>query len=296
MTAKGLPAFFLWVGGALPPLARLCVLSAARAGFHTILFSDRHHDLPGSGIEQADFREIYSEYGPEDITIRGRPGPAYAAFSDVFRFALLAGQSGWWFDCDTLVLRPRQDFDELLAAQPFVIGRETPTMLNGAVIGSTDVAVPSLLLASTRALLPELSKWGVIGPALISQKVACGEISADALPIRAFYPVHHEDIGAIYQPERRAEMEAATQGSYCLSLWNEVLGQTGLRHVAPPAGSFLAELLASRFGATELVTDDAALVDFLVSNKLRLDTLDSGAIALRTILRKTRARLGLDGQ
>ncbi len=292
MQTETFPAFFLWLGGPLPPLARLSVLSAARAGFRTTLFSDRAHDLSGADIEQADYRDVYDAHAPDAIRIRGREGPAYAAFSDVFRFALLTQRSGWWFDCDTLILRPREDFDALLGREVFVLGREADTTVNGAVIGSRHAAAPAALLAAANTHLPVLETWGVIGPALISASLAAGEIACDVLPQTAFYPVHHDEIGAIFQPSRRVEMEERTRGSYCLSLWNEVLGKTGLRYLAPPPDSHLAQVLTRLFGEVNLVTDRAALADYLVANTSRIDSLDSGRVAMRTILRKASARIG----
>ena len=279
-------AYFLWVGGTLPDIARVSVLSAAEAGFDTVLFTDQMQDITHPALRVADYREISLPWGPEDVRLKEEDRPCYAAFSDLFRFALLARHDGWWFDCDTIILRPAEAFAALLKPSQITVGREDAETINGAVLGSLGHSHARHLYDTAAKAFPVLERWGVVGPALITRCIAEGSVSAHVLSQEYFYPIQHADIASIYRPEDSARLQAEEPSWYCLSVWGEVLSRSGLKHLAPPDGSYLADLLARHPKLGGIGGDGAKLAAYLAENLQRLDEMDSGSVALRTLMRK----------
>ena len=284
-------AFFLWVGSTMPDIARISVLSAANAGFETVLFTDRPQDITHDNLRVDDWREIDLPWSPEQVRLRGEDRPCYAAFSDLFRFALLSQHDGWWFDCDTIILRPASDFAELLRSDTITVGQESKRTINGAVLGSFERRHVRLLYDAAKAAFPTLDAWGIVGPALITRMIESGQIKANVVGQDHFYPVHHTDIAQIYLPAHRDELRKQEPKWFCLSLWGEVLSRSGLKHLAPPPGSYLADLLARQPALGPLRGNEVAMAQYLSDNLRRLDDMESGRRALQTLIRKAGARL-----
>jgi hypothetical protein len=272
-------------------MARISVLSAAEAGFRTTLFTDRLQTISHSNLQIADWREIDIPWGPEDVRLRGEDRPCYAAFSDLFRFALLSQHDGWWFDTDTIILRDSSCFAELLRPDMISIGRENGSLLNGAVLGSMNTSQAQSLLDAALPAFPTLDRWGIVGPGLITNMVASGDLEARIFDQSFFYPVHHNEIAKIYLPEERTKLISQEKDWYCLSLWGEVLSRSGLKYLAPPPGSYLADLLGRNPAWGSISGDPVGMANYLSKNMHSLEDLDSGRVALHTLIRKSRSRL-----
>ena len=291
MTTTSQTAYFLWVGSPLPNLARISVLSAAEAGFETVLFTDRGHPVAHPKLRTLDYREVELPWRPAQVRIKGETKPCYAAFSDLFRFASLAQNDGWWFDCDTIILRDAASFSNLMRPNKLTVGRENNHVINGAVLGSLGKIQAQHLFERAYTAFPIIDIWGAVGPALITQATSEGMIDPHILEQKYFYPVHHQDIARIYMPQDCSDLKDQEAEWYCLSLWNEVLSRSGLKHLSPPTDSYLGTLLARRPELGEMNGDPAQMANYLANNLQRLDDLHSGRIALRTFLRKASARL-----
>lgn len=293
MTAptSSLPAFFLWLGSPLPQIARLSILSASEAGFDTVLFTDRPQTIPHPRIRIADYREISLPWSPHDVRLRGKDGPCFAAYSDLFRYAVLARNDGWWFDCDTVVMKDAEAFAALLQMDQIVFGFEDDATINGAVIGSTSKSGMTRLYDEAASFFPVLSRWGVVGPDLITRLITTSRLEAKVVPQAQFYPVHHNDIQQVFLPEHREALKAREGDWYCLSLWNEVLSRTGLKHLSPPRDSYLGDLLTRRPELGSITTDPTGMALFLADSIARMEALDSGKQALHTLWRKGRRRV-----
>jgi hypothetical protein len=284
-------AFFLWVGGPLPDVARVSVLSAAEAGFETMLFTDEHQHISHPNLRKVDWREIDMPFSPGEVRLKGDSRPCYAAFSDLFRFALLAQTDGWWFDCDTVVLREADEFSTLLKSGQLTVGRETDQIINGAVLGSVGMTQAKVLFDRAIRAFPVLDAWGVVGPSLITRAISEGAVEAQVLEQSFFYPVHHADIADIYLPGKLGSLRNQEKHWFCLSVWGEVLSRSGLAHLSPPPGSYFSHLLASRPELGQINTDTERMAGYLAENLRRLDDMESGRVALRTLIRKLGARI-----
>lgn len=282
-------AYFLWVGSDLPDIARVSIRSAVDAGFDTVLFTDRDLAIPCHGVKCLDWREIELPWKPEQVRLRGSSKPYFAGFANLFRYALLSQSDGWWFDCDTIILRGVADFAALLKAGRVVLGYEDAKVVNNAVIGSNNAQEMKKLYEAALPHYPLFERWGVTGPRLVTELATqTGGLHADLLSPEHFYPVHHGDIAQVYLPQCRAALEETSGNWFCLSLWNEVLSRSGLKYMSPPGGSFIETLLSARPELGAIAGDPAGMADFLAENLQQLDRMDSGRVALATLMRKGR--------
>jgi hypothetical protein len=286
-----LPAYFLWVGSTLPDLARISILSAAEAGFETVLFSDRDQHITHDNLRISDHREIKLPFAPDQVRLKGETKPYFAGFADLFRYCLLAQTDGWWFDCDTIILRPERDFRNLFGNAPVVLGFEDGTVINNAVIGSTSKNEIQKLVDQALPFYPDFDKWGVTGPSLVSRLVDNRAISANVYPPSHFYPIHHSKISQIYLPAYHDALKEQEPEWFCLSLWGEVLSRTGLKHLAPAPESYLGDLLKRNTWLGGIETDTTAMAAYLQKNLGHLDDLSSGRVALATLASKLKQRL-----
>jgi hypothetical protein len=86
-------------------------------------------------------------------------------------------------------------------------------------------------------------QWGAIGPNLVMRLVAEAAMTPLACPQPVAYPVQSMDAMHLLMPARRDEIWERIGNSPFLHLWNEVMRRAViLPWMAPPAGSFLAEL------------------------------------------------------
>lgn len=288
-------AFFLWVGGPIPDIARISVLSAAEAGFDTVLFTDRHQNLKHSALRLADWREIGLPWNPIDVRLEGRDKPYFAGFANLFRYRLLSVHAGWWFDCDTIILKHASEFEKLICEQDIVVGLEDDATVNNAVIGADNPDAMKRLYEAALPHYPFFKTWGITGPKLMTETISAGNLKACIQPKCAFYPIHHNEIADVFLPSMSEELREQESDWFCLSLWSEVLSRSGLAYLSPDPESYLGELLARRPELGEVAGDPANMAAFLAENARRLDDMDSGRLALKTLVRKLSARLSLRG-
>lgn len=278
-------AFFLWVGGSLPDMARASVISAAEAGFETILFSDRQQTIHHPNVQIESWRSIDVPWAPEEVRLKNENKPCYAAFSDLFRFAVLSQYDGWWFDCDTIITRSAQDFSLLFDEKGLVFGKEQENLVNGAVMGSRGKVGASLLLLESRSSFPILDRWGVVGPFLITRLLKDDIIDAKIVPQQFFYPIQAENIFSIFLPEECENLLSQEPKWYCITLWGETLSRYGLRYLSPPKGSYLEDLYRRHPILGEIKGDPEGMVRFLRKNQLHIKELHSRRHVQKLILR-----------
>ena len=106
------PIQMLWIGNQLSPIEQLCMKSFLYHGHQVDLFA--YSDINGvpSDVTIRDASEIIE---PSKVF---KHRNSYAAFADLFRWALLGKRGGYYCDTDVLCLKPFE-FDESI-----VIGTE----------------------------------------------------------------------------------------------------------------------------------------------------------------------------
>ncbi len=224
-----------WYKGPLSPYEKLCLKSFVSKGHDFTLYSyEKIYDLP-KGVKLEDASSVFSE---EDVFFyrRGVGSGSVSAFSNLFRYKLLNQFGDWWADTDVICLSKDLPTGEIC------FGYEEENYINGALL-----KIPvrhdfsSALLRGAYALGRDFV-WGECGPKLITRVVEEFDLTHLAVPINAFYPLNHRRALDVLVPDLRDEVHAATQGSYFLHLWNEMLRRAPiLKNVAPPRGSYLWE-------------------------------------------------------
>jgi hypothetical protein len=232
-------ANFFWHGAPLGLFERVCIASFIRHGFTVQVFSYDGLSVP-AGARLMDAREILPADHLYRYTQDGLPRNL-PAFSDAFRYHLLAAGHGWWFDTDVLCLAPAASFAARVRSKkiPIALGYEDGEFINGAALYLQDEMVLAALMAELQARGTSFD-WGAIGPKLLTAVIQRLGLEWAVDPPETFYPVYHSDIGQLERPADRERCLELTRGSLALHLWSEIRRRSGLSNTdLPPKGSYL---------------------------------------------------------
>jgi hypothetical protein len=217
-----------WHGPALSPLHEACLRSFVARGHRVRLFCYQPVDVP-PGVELADARRVLPEGDLFEF------GGSFSAFSNVFRYALLHAEGGWWVDADVLCLQ--EELPDLTRAW----AREDPDFVNGAILRfPASDPVLARLLDAARAVGPAVAFQGQLGPRLLTEQLP-GPAPAST---RDFYPIHWLEAHRLWMRDDEGFVSARGEGASFLHLWGAMLRFLGIElALAPPEGSFLRRLL-----------------------------------------------------
>jgi hypothetical protein len=243
----------LWVGPALGAVERACLRSALRQGHPVSLYCYRAPDGIPEGVEMCDAAEIL----PETRIIRHHAG-SVSLFSNLFRYALLRRGPATWIDTDIYLLRPVD------GTQPHLFGRQSPAILNGAVLrlppasplldplirlfdetevpfwlSTAEREVATIRLRETGRTGLSLMPWGTAGPNALTALAGRAGLWSLALPESVFYPARFQSAGWILSPKIRLD-DVVRPDTVAVHLWNELI--KAHKDQPAPAGSFLARL------------------------------------------------------
>jgi len=227
----------LWIGGDLGPISAACLSSFLRRGHRVVLHCyDVPKDAP-QGIELSDAESVL----PTSRIIRHKATGSFSLFSNLFRYELMQQSRGLWIDCDVYCVRA------IVRTGDYVIGWQTPTSLNGAVLrmpsGSPALGWLKSIFAERSPLLPWLDPaeaaefarrrkagedfdlgdlpWGVAGPRALTHVFRAMGLSWNARPPCVFYPVpFHRGPALLQKTDLRAFISPNT---LTVHLWNEAL-------------------------------------------------------------------------
>src|SRR5947208_2583766 len=115
-----------WHGGELPPHCRVCLKSFIDHGHTLTLYCYRDVDVP-AGVQVRDAEEILPR--TDIFSYERGPGKgSISAFSNVFRYKLLAERGSWWVDVDVLCMSDK------MPAQAVAFGWESEEALGTAIL------------------------------------------------------------------------------------------------------------------------------------------------------------------
>lgn len=225
-----------WHGGAVSPYEKLCMKSFVDHGhsFHLYTFCPQLN-VP-NGIQLKSAADIIDQ--GEYFTYKKGVGiGSHAAFSNLFRYKLLAEFGGWWVDTDVVCLSsevpPFEDF----------FARESDEHVNGAVLyfKRGDRLMLDCLKEAER--IRDNASWGEIGPRLITKKLEETGRIIDAQPKDACYPIHHRNAMDVLRPSEARRLIDRIEHSLFLHLWNEIFRRMNIsKMMLPPRGSLLREI------------------------------------------------------
>jgi hypothetical protein len=250
MPAQRLQSF--WHGPPLSPYEWLGLRSFLDHGHELELFVyDRSLEVP-AGVRLADAATVVPR--DEAYVLAGYDAQGgHVAFSNEFRFELLARRGGWWVDLDVVCLSADLPEDETFFALEQTGGK--PCEVTSAVLRfppghplARRCAEESRALGRALRARPggaSRRDFGRLGAGLIERLAAelgcCEEARAPA----TCYPVHWTETASFFAPSRAAELRRRTAGSLMVHLWNEVLVAAGRDKLRPPPrGSYLDGLFA----------------------------------------------------
>ena len=226
-----------------------CIRSFVQHGAHVNFFRFSADGEIPKGVTARDAAEYATREESRMFTQAGRKASP-ASFANLFRYRVLAGEGGWWMDADVFCLKPAAAFEELERQSPgLIVGRESPTLLNNAVLYVSDRSVARALAERVLEVAQRSHfdlKWGAIGPDLITAFVAEQPGRCAILPRPIFYPVYHSRLDRFLAPEQREACRQLTSHAFTLHLWNEMLRRADVsKNVLPKPGSYLSDLFAT---------------------------------------------------
>jgi hypothetical protein len=236
----------LWVGDALPPYQRLAMKSFIDFGHRYALYTYQRRDVP-AGVELRDASAILPEarvfrYGPHAGAGRG----SVAVFGNLFRYHLLHQTGDWWVDTDVICLSDTVPADEIY------VGVEEDGLVGNAIL---KFPAGHGLVAQLRDVAEGAGQdvaWGATGPRLLTRVLQDHNLMHLAHPQPSAYPIQHLDALHLLIPARRDTVRERVRGAPFLHMWNEVFRRAViLPWVAPPAGSFIADLFTRHGIVTE---------------------------------------------
>jgi hypothetical protein len=217
----------------MTPFEHLCLSSFARGGYAVRVFTYDPDLVIPAGTERVDAREVLPEAAVfENLRERG----TYAAFSNIFRYRLLQLEDTTWVDTDVMLV------GDSLPAGPYLFGYEDPGYVNSAILRApTDSPFLHYLYDMATAVDPAELEWGQIGPRLVTEAVTQLELHHLVQPIDVLYPVHYREVGILFDPLRREEVDRRLARASTLHLWNEIMRRGGaVKEHRPPRDSWLA--------------------------------------------------------
>ena len=226
----------LWVSGALPPLAVLCVNSWVQAGYSVTLYVYKTppnlHQLRKE-VRIEDGEKIVE--GPSKVQLND-PNYSLSGFSNYFRVIMIIKTKEIWLDTDILAT------GHILEQSDLVVGKESSQIINGAVLGAKD---GHPLIERLKAAIEDKGSrkylFGDLGPSLITSELKSLKAAGLARPISDFYEIRPHENWKFYSRDHQDEISKRTEKSTFIHIWNEALGLANFNPnlFSPQVDSFL---------------------------------------------------------
>jgi hypothetical protein len=228
----------LWVGGDLSRMERLCLSSFVDTGHEVRLYVYDAVDNVPQGVKVMDASEILPRdklwrYGPAAREGAG----SWAGAANLFRYALLFQQGGYWVDTDVVALRRLQDDCE------YFFAREDSTRINNAVLKLPPGCELAKLLLDTSMLVGGDCVWGETGPRLLTEYVSLLGLTWRAAAPGTVYPVPHTAALDLVRSDPLGAGWRRLRTSNAVHLWNEIWRRAGIDKEARQARSSVFERL-----------------------------------------------------
>lgn len=215
----------LWFGNPMTAIQRLSIRSFLHYGHEVTIFTYGQIEAP-SGVKFADAGEII---GQDKIFLSH---DSYAAFSDVFRYRMLAQSDFLWVDADTICLKDDWNFGD------YVFGYQEPFKVTNNVLGYPQDSTLAKRLMN-EAHYEEGREYDALGPVLLTRMVAELGLGGYVQDQQVFNPFHWTEYALPYQAEKLHYLLARIQGSHAVSLSNYLLKFHKLNREEFPPGSLL---------------------------------------------------------
>lgn len=216
----------LWFHNPMTGVQRLSIRSFLHHGHDVTIFTYGAIEAP-DGVKFADAGEIISE----DKIFKSHD--SFAAFSDVFRYRLLAQTDFIWADADTVCLRPDWNFDE------YLFSFQEPFKVTNNVLGYPQDSQLAKRLVD-ECVYQEGKAYDELGPILLTRLVAELGLGGYVLPTQTFNPLHWTHYSAPFNETLTLDVLRKTQNSHAVSLSNYLLKYHNIDRDNFPEGSAIA--------------------------------------------------------
>lgn len=280
----------LWVSGALPPLAVLCINSWFQAGYSVTLYvyekPPNLHQLRKE-VRIEDGEKIVE--GPSEVQLND-PKYSLSGFSNYFRVMMILQTGQTWLDTDILATGQKLEQNQL------VVGKESSRIINGAVLGAKD---GHPLIERLRAAIKDKGSnkylFGDLGPSLITSELKSLKATGLARPISDFYEIRPHENWKLFSRDHRDEVSERTEKSTFIHLWNEALGLAKFNPnlFSPQVGSFLYDAnlkFWSELGLAELT--ERQLKDWEKNSNIARVKNGVANLIPKSLIRQVRFRRG----
>jgi hypothetical protein len=223
-----------WHGEALSPYELFCLKSFIDCGYAVDLYTYDVNLVVPAGVRVCDAAELASRdevfvYQSEGL---GKGSPS--AFSNYFRYKLLAEKGGWWIDTDVVCLT-----DRIPVVDEFFARQDNDFIACGTMYFAPCHPVMQQCLEQA-VKLGHTVKWGDSGPRLLTRVLTDYGALNRVVPASVCYPVHYSEALDALSPSKTAVLAPRVETSLFLHVWNSMLVYRGIqKSCLPSRGSLL---------------------------------------------------------
>jgi hypothetical protein len=240
-------SFATFFHGPLSGVEITCIQSFIDHGHEITIYCYRDYGAPPH-FKTADASAIL----PESRVFfykRGVGKGSVSAFSNLFRYTLLARLTGiWWVDSDVVCLS-----DQWPPHRDIGAAWEAAGIIGSAVLYCSPAIAGEL--AEQASQMGENITWGEAGPRLVTSCLRTKSLEGEILASSIFYPLPYASWRMSFDKRHLDEMERRCASAYTLHLWHEMLRRSRFnKNALPDPGSFFGRLVARH--RTEQYFDD----------------------------------------
>jgi hypothetical protein len=227
-----------WWDKALSPYELLCLKSFIACGFGFDLYTFNPHITVPAGVRVCNASEILPL---KDVFVSDAEGFGHgspAAFTNLFRYKLLADRGGWWCDTDVVCLsKDIPFFAEFFAYQD-------DDHINNALLYFKPHH--SVMIRCFDEAAKAGRNVGAVesGPLLLTRVLHEFGCANYAAPPDVCYPIHFTQFFDVLRSSEKSRIIERTKSALFLHLWNALFDHAGVqKHRLPPKNSFLRRLI-----------------------------------------------------
>jgi hypothetical protein len=227
-----------WHGGPLSPYELTCLRSFIDWGHAVDLYTYDADLVVPAGVRVCDAGELIARDQVFVYQAEGFGKGSPSAFSNFFRYSLLAEKGGWWIDTDVLCLTDRIPLDD-----EFFARQDADFVAPGTMYFKPHHPIMLRCLDQATKLGRNV-KWGDTGPRLFTRVLEeCGWLDRAAAP-SVCYPIHYSRALDALRPAKTVDLAAQIESAWFLHVWNSTLVHRGVQKgCRPPKGSLLRTLM-----------------------------------------------------
>jgi hypothetical protein len=232
--------------GELSTFEKKCIKSYVNNGFKVKLWS--YDGIELDGCESCDANLVLGksyigkiQQSHPDISIERSN---MAAFSDMFRFTLIAKHGGWWFDADCFCLKNQKDYKELRGDKDIIAFIEEIGSINCAAFYIKENSKVSIDILNEFSILyneniDNVAKWGTFGPIFFTNFINKYGLNDCALDRDLAYAIHWEEFYLFFDATQKEIGHNRIKDSYLTHILNTFMKKHNVNKDEPPIGSLL---------------------------------------------------------